>query len=116
MTADAFCAGCGTSRPEGASFCQSCGAKFDAPIPPVGLAPTPQVVGAPRTNTLAIIALVSSFFIPVLGMVLAYSARKEIQASRGGQSGWGLTTGAIVLNWIWISSLAILFLSALAGQ
>ena len=65
----------------------------------------------PKTNTLAIVSLVISFFIPIVGMILAYSARREIDASQGTQTGRGLTTGAIVLNWIWILSIVLIVFS-----
>jgi hypothetical protein len=57
----------------------------------VPVAPTPGI---------AIAALVSSLFIPVLGLVLGYAARKEIRNPISPKDGDGLATAAIVIGWI----------------
>ena len=106
MTETKFCSGCGQPATD-AKFCANCGTPSGGtPAVNVGVAPT----SVPKTNTLAIVSLVISFFVPIVGMILAYSARKEIDASNGMQTGRGLTTGAIVLNWLWIVSLVFIVL------
>lgn len=98
MTETKFCSGCGQPATD-TKFCANCGTPSGGtPAVNVGAAST----SVPKTNTLAIVALIISFFVPIVGMILAYSARKEIDTSNGLQTGRGLTTGAIVLNWIWI--------------
>lgn len=80
---------------------------YGAPPPPGsawGGAPAP-----PPTNGKAIGALVSSvlgFFCGlgfVVGLILGYSARNEIQASGGQQGGEGLATAGIVIGWVGVA-------------
>jgi hypothetical protein len=59
------------------------------------------------TSTLAIVALIVSFFAPIVRLILGYVARKEVDNSGGRLSGRGLATAAIVINWLWVGSLII---------
>lgn len=103
-----FCSQCGESV-AGASFCPKCGQSLHATQ--IGNNPqSTNVVGAiPRTSPLAIAALVLSFFISFLGLILGYVARNEIRRSQGSLTGDGLALAAIIIGWIW-SALATLFL------
>lgn len=84
---------------------------YGAPPPPGGGwggAPAP-----PPTNGKAIGALVASvlgFFCGVgfiVGLILGYSARKEIQASGGQQGGEGLATAGIVIGWVGVALMVL---------
>ena len=55
------------------------------------------------TSAVAIAALISVFFIPLLGLILGYLAKKEISNSQGLKSGAGLAKASIVLGWIFVS-------------
>jgi hypothetical protein len=55
-----------------------------------------------RNSSTAVVAIVAAFFIPLLGIILGYSARSEIRNSKGKIAGDGLATVAIVLGWIWV--------------
>jgi uncharacterized membrane protein len=49
---------------------------------------------------MAVAALIVSFFISLVGLILGYVARKEIRASNGSLSGDGLALAAIIIGWI----------------
>lgn len=101
-----FCPTCGEKTVPGRPFCPECGA---------GLSPGASNSTA-RYNTLAIVSFVISWFVPVVGFFLAYAGRREIQASGGTQKGDGFVLGALILNWVWVSSVVvILLLLAAAG-
>lgn len=59
----------------------------------VPLAPTPGI---------AVAAIIVAFFIPVLGLILGYSARTEVRNPNNPKEGDGLATGAIAIGWLWI--------------
>lgn len=64
---------------------------------------TPQYQGyAPvttaKTNTLAIIALVASFFISIVGIVLGHVALNQIKTT--GEGGRGLAVAALVIGYL----------------
>jgi hypothetical protein len=64
----------------------------------------PEYVALPgaRNSSTAVVAIVAAFFIPLLGIILGNSARKEIRNSKGKIAGDELATVAIVLGWIWV--------------
>ena len=112
MSPTSYCHQCGNPIAENTKFCSSCGTPVGSAAPTTAnFANSAPSMMVPKTNTLAIVSLVISFFIPIVGMILAYSARREIDASQGTQTGRGLTTGAIVLNWIWILSIVLIVFS-----
>ena len=55
-----------------------------------------------ETPGIAIAAIVCAFLIPILGLILGYSARSEIRASKGKKGGDSLATAAIIIGWIWL--------------
>lgn len=65
--------------------------------------------GPVETPGVAIAAIICAFVFPILGLILGYSARSDIRASRGRKAGEGLATAAIVIGYI---SLAILVIWA----
>lgn len=69
---------------------------------------TPQSTAATKSQTsgqtsvTAVAALISVFFIPLLGLILGYLAKREIVSSSGAKLGRGLAQAAIVLGWIFV--------------
>jgi hypothetical protein len=57
--------------------------------------------GAPTSGT-AIAALICSFFIPLLGLILGIVSRNEIKNSKGEKGGDGLANAAIIFSAIFI--------------
>lgn len=58
----------------------------------------------------ALVASILGFFCGVgfiIGLVLGYSARNQIRASGGQQSGDGAATAAIVIGWIGVGLMAL---------
>jgi uncharacterized membrane protein len=60
------------------------------------------ILAAPETSAMAIVAFVLTFFLPIIGLVLGYVARNEIDHSGGRLGGRGFATAAIVINWVGI--------------
>lgn len=79
----------------------------DEDAAPSSSAPAPAALVNPslstKTSSTAIAALISVFFIPLLGLILGYVARKEISNSEDRLSGLGLSKASIVLGWIFVS-------------
>jgi len=74
---------------------------------------TPGAMPAPKTNTLAIVALVCAVFcFPLIGAVLGYVARNQIRES--GEGGEGLATAAIYVGVIFTVLYALYWFVALA--
>ncbi|MEY2675774.1 MAG: zinc-ribbon domain [Actinomycetota bacterium] len=80
----AFCANCGSERPDGAGFCGKCGAAGGA-----GAAPTysaPPTYAAPAGGavpTIVTLALVFAFLAPLVGMILALVGKSEAERIGG---------------------------------
>ncbi len=95
--------------------------------PPPGLghgaSPSPHGVGATRTETKAIIAIVLAVAawtptVPFVGaiaaLVLARMARRDILASGGRLTGLPLCTWAVVISWVHLVAVALLALVLVA--
>ena len=106
-----FCKKCGELLGVEAEYCARCGTR--AGLPSVaqqrsqigaGGAPVYTTTARPGASTsgLAIAALVSVFFIALLGLVLGYVARADIRKSEGLKLGIGMANAAIILGWIFI--------------
>lgn len=54
----------------------------------------------PGTNVLAVFALVLSFFIGILGIVLGHIARAQIR--RTGEGGAGLALAGLIVGYVWV--------------
>jgi hypothetical protein len=65
------------------------------------------------TNGLAIAALVTAFFIPLVGLILGFVAKSQI--NKTGQGGGGLATAAIIISVVSMVLGVIVFSGALAG-
>jgi hypothetical protein len=107
-------------------------AQYPPPYPDLGTAPGPANYPPPvyapypgyppygypapveQTNTLAIVALVLSFFFWPAGLICGLVARRQI--SRTGQSGRGLATAAIVLGSLQFGFIALVIVAGIAGS
>lgn len=81
---------------------------YNQPHNQAGYAPPP----AGKTNTLAIIALIASFFISIVGVVLGHIALSQIK--RTGEGGRGLAIAALVIGYLGIL-FAIILVIVMAG-
>lgn len=106
-----FCTKCGELLGVEAEYCSRCGTRAGLPSvseqrSQIGAGGAPVYSSAARpgatTSGLAIAALVSVFFISLLGLVLGYVARSEIRKSEGLKLGIGMANAAIILGWIFI--------------
>lgn len=82
--------------------------QYQAPPPQQGYAPV-----AAKTNTLAIIALVSSFFISLLGVILGHVALNQIKTT--GEGGRGLAIAALVIGYLSMAFAVILIIVVTAA-
>ena len=73
-----------------------------------GYAPAPA-----KTNTLAIVALISSFFISLLGVILGHVALGQIK--RTGEGGRGLAIAALVIGYVSIAISAVFIVVVLGS-
>ncbi len=78
----------------------------------------------PPTSGVAIISMILSTLgligvLPILGsivgLMLGYSARQEIEASQGAIGGQGLAQAAIILGWVSIGMAVLLLCLIMAG-
>ena len=67
----------------------------------------PVVYTAPRTNTLAIVALIVSFFFSIVGVILGHIALSQIKKTHEG--GRGLAIAALIIGYV-ITFIAIITL------
>lgn len=65
----------------------------------------PPFAQAPKTNSLAIVALASSFFIGIVGIVTGYIALGQIKAR--GESGRGLALAGVIIGWVQTAVVAL---------
>jgi Domain of unknown function (DUF4190) len=92
-------------------------ANYPPPVyapPYTGYPPYGYPAPAEQTNTLAIVALVLSFFFWPAGLICGLVARRQI--TRTGQSGRGLATAAIVLGSLQFAFIALLIVAGIAGS
>lgn len=66
-----------------------------APVPQPGY-PAP-----PRTNTFAILAIVTVWFGGILGLIFGYIGLSQIK--RSGEGGHGLALAAVIIGWVAIA-------------
>ena len=85
-------------------FCKRCGKEIDDKAivcPYCGVQVAKLYSQAPRTNTLAIIGFIFSFFIPIVGLICSILGRKN--AAECGGNGHGLATAGLVISILWIA-------------
>jgi len=107
------------------------GAQYPPPYPDLGTGASPAGYPPPvyppypsyppyaypatrQTNTLAIVALVISFFFWPVGLVCGHIARRQI--GRSGESGRGLATAALVIGYLQLAFVAVLILAGIASN
>lgn len=74
-----------------------------APAPPAA-----PVYTAPRTNTLAIVALIVSFFFSIVGVILGHIALSQIKKTHEG--GRGLAIAALIIGYVSIAITVIVII------
>jgi peptidyl-prolyl cis-trans isomerase B (cyclophilin B) len=69
----------------------------------------------PKTNTLAIISLISSFFISLLGVILGHIALNQIKTT--GEGGRGLAIAGLVIGYLGILGgiIAVIVMTSVAA-
>jgi hypothetical protein len=75
---------------------------------PYGTTPTGAPL-VPRTNTLAIIALVLALTIPIGGIICGHIALNQIK--RTGESGHGLALAGTIIGWVYTGLTVIILLA-----
>ena len=79
--------------------------------------PQPGYPVAPRTNTFAIVAIVTVWFGAILGLIFGYIALSQIK--RSGEGGRGLALAAVIIAWVAIACgiiFSIVFFSLFAAS
>ncbi len=66
-----------------------------------------------KTNTLAIAALISSFFVSLLGIILGHIALNQIKTT--GEGGRGLAIAALVIGYVSLAFAVIFIIVALGA-
>lgn len=79
-------------------------APYGAAPQPYGYAPQPYPVSAP-TNTMAIVALVGSFFIPLVGIICGHISLNQIKKT--GEQGKGLAIAGLVIGYIYTAFIVL---------
>ncbi len=79
--------------------------------------PNPYVAAAqPQTSVMAVLALIFTFLLWPVGLILGYVARKEIDNSNGMKTGRGMATASIVLGWIGLVGIILAFILFVAAS
>lgn len=107
-----FCSKCGTQIAAESSFCPNCGHPAGTQVSSLYVPPAAEpaaqqfaqsnYVGnyAPPASGMAIAAIITVFFSSVIGLILGYVAKKEIDNSNGTKGGRGMAKAAIALGWV----------------
>ena len=94
-----YCKNCGNEIYEHASSCPKCGC-------PTGVSSSTTQVGNPqKTNTLAIVGFVLSFFVAIAGLICSIIARKQIRET--GEGGAGLALAGLIISIVEMAIAAI---------
>jgi len=108
-----YCQRCGTQNDDNAQFCKICGlglgtAPYPYPYPPV----YPPQPPAKQSNSLALIGLVLSLFMPLAGLIVSIIARK--QCIERGEEGERLAKAGIIVGAIYSGLVIVVVVAALA--
>ena len=76
-------------------------------------APTAYAPVVSKTNTLAIVALISSFFVSVVGIILGHVALNQIKTT--GEGGRGMAIAALVIGYAAVAITAIVIIAGVAA-
>ncbi len=94
-----FCPECGAQNDDNAWKCVSCGEELHRPV--VQSVPPVQSGKAIASMVCSIAGLLACLFVgQIVGLILGYSARREIAESQGRLTGDGFATAGIVIGWI----------------
>ena len=99
MEENMYCKNCGNELYEQASCCPKCGC-------PTGKGNGAESQeGNKKTNTLAIVGFVLSFFVAIAGLVCSIIARKQIRET--GEGGAGLALAGLIISIVSMAIVAI---------
>ena len=73
-------------------------------------APVPQ-----KTNSMAIVGFILSFFFAIVGAILGFIALGQIKKSNGTEGGKGLAVAAVVIGLLWTIPLLIIVILRILG-
>jgi hypothetical protein len=65
----------------------------------------PSPAGTAKTNTLAIVAIITTFLFPFVGLILGIIALKQIKQTK--EEGRGLALAAVILSSIWVALIVL---------
>jgi hypothetical protein len=88
--------------------------QYGQPAPYGGGYGAPQAYGQPAvrgTNTLAIVALVLAFVVPVAGVICGHLARKQIRETH--EEGAGMATAALIIGYAFLALALIVTCAAI---
>ncbi|MDE5897364.1 MAG: zinc-ribbon domain-containing protein [Clostridia bacterium] len=113
-----FCKNCGTEINDSSAFCPHCGSHLDRPANYAQPAPQPTYFAPPnaerqKTNVLAIVGFVLSFFVAIAGLICSIIGYKN--APQYGGNGKGLATAGIVISTVEIALAILVYIIALAA-
>lgn len=86
----------------------STNSNYPQPAPGTGTYPEGQPA---KTNTLAIVSLISSFFVSLLGVIFGHIALSQIK--RTGEGGRGLAIAGLVIGYLGIVAGIIIFFTVM---
>lgn len=84
------------SQPYGQTYSQPYSQAYAQPYPPQYGQP---YATGPRTNTLAIIALIAAFAVPPAGIICGHIALRQIKTT--GEAGHGLALSGVIIGYVW---------------
>lgn len=74
--------------------------------PPYGQQPYSAYPPQPGTNVLAIVAIISAFFIPIAGIICGHIARKQIRET--GEQGDGLALTGLIVGYVFTAIIVVI--------
>lgn len=89
-----FCRKCGSNLPDGTNFCPNCGAQTNEPTPVQQPSITPNVTD--RSNPIAIVGFVLSFFVTLAGLICSIIGYNK--AKNEGRDNGGLALAGIIIS------------------
>lgn len=78
--------------------------------------PQPMAPATPPTNPLAIVALIGSFFIGLVGIICGHIALSQIKKSNGQQGGRGLALAGTIIGYVQTAGMVIAIIVMIAAM